>query len=68
MWELYNRGPCTLTFYHKNGELFNGSMDDFNKEHPHSYLTGLRNKRTNEVIVLNYDGDIVARGSTRCGD
>ena len=67
MWELYNRGPCTLTFYHKNGELFNGSMDEFNALF-NSFCTGLKHKITNEVIILDYDGKIVARGSVRCGD
>ena len=59
-WVKYNYGPAYLEFRHKNGSPFNGTIDEWEKEHflPH----GLRRIEDDKLIVVDYDGDIAAIG------
>lgn len=58
-WTPYNKGPCLLEFYHRNGNLFSGPMGTFEKEHGN--LFGLKNKLTNIIVLINHYGEIAAR-------
>jgi len=58
MISKYNYGPAFLQFLYKDGSLFNGSMEDFEKEH--GRLSGFKDIETNNVFLLNEYGGLAA--------
>ena len=65
MWEPYNNGNIVLSFYHRNGLPFNGTMEEFFSEH--GIPAGFKNKYTGMIIVINQYGEIAARGAQIIG-
>lgn len=59
-WERYNYGPATLIFFEKDGSYFHGTMEDFEK--CYGPLYGIKNKVTNEIVLLSAGGYVVGEG------
>ena len=61
MWKPYNYGSCWLTFFDREGNPFNGSLNQFLTLYED--VSGVVNTITKTVLLIDPDGTIVAKGS-----
>jgi hypothetical protein len=61
MWEFYNTGAAAnMRWFDRSGQPYEGSMENFLLMH--GAITGLRNVKTNDLIIINEFGEIAGKG------
>lgn len=60
-WEHHALGLVNLVFFDREGNNFNGTVEEFARLH--GDLSAFKNTRTGMIVVLNQHGEVAAKGT-----